>query len=164
MLRVALYSRATVAFRGAGTTRRWQLAIAIFAALSVFAAVTTGWASRGSAVAAAAVPQPPALSQATHVGVNAGHVQFADRPHPMSYFVRGFSPTHQKPAKNAWMTRDRPPSWNRLSSQSVWSPLPASFAARGLASGFDPGGAQFGAPPTALAGRNILTQHCVARR
>jgi hypothetical protein len=164
MLRVALYSRATVAFRGAGTTRRWQLAIAIFAALSVFAAVTTGWASRGSAVAAAAVPQPPALSQATHVGVNAGHVQFADRPHPMSYFVRGFSPTHQKPAKNAWMTRDRPPSWNRLSSQSVWSPLPASFDARGLASGFDPGGAHLGAPPAALADRDVLTQLCVARR
>jgi hypothetical protein len=138
--------------------------IAIFAALSMFAAVTTGWASRGSAVAAAAVPQPPALSQATHAGVNAGHVQLADRPHPTSYLVHGSSPTHQKPTKNAWMTRDRPPSWNRLSSQSAWSPLPASFAARGLASGPDPGGAQFGASPAARAGRDILTQLCIARR
>jgi hypothetical protein len=103
------------------------------------------------------------MSQATHAGVNAGHMQLADRPHPTSYLVHGSSPTHQKPTKNAWMTRDRPPSWNRLSSQSVWSPLPASFAA-GLASGFDPDGAHFGAPPTALGGRDILTQLCVARR
>jgi hypothetical protein len=130
----------------------------------MFAAVTTGWASRDSAIAAAAVPQPPALSQTTHAGVNAGHVQLGDQPHPTSYLVHGSSPTHQKPTKNAWMTRDRPPSWNRLSSQSAWSPLPASFAARGLASGPDSGGAQFGAPPTALAGRDILTQLCIARR
>jgi len=39
------------------------------------------------------------------------------------------TPTHQKPTKHAWMTRDRPPTWTPLSSQSVWSPLPDSFVA-----------------------------------
>jgi len=151
-----------VAVRGVGTTRRWRLAIAILAALSVSAAVTTGWASRGPAAAAAA--HPPALSQVTHAGANAGQVQHGDRAGPTSYLVHGSSPTHQKPTKNAWMTRDRPPSWNRLSSQTAWSPLPASFAAWALASGFDPGGAHFGATPTALADRDILTQLGVARR
>jgi len=62
------------------------------------------------------------------------------------------------------MTRDRPPSWNRLSSQPVCAPLPASFAARDLVSGFEQGGAHFGATPTALADRDILTQLGVARR
>jgi hypothetical protein len=161
--RVVLYSRATVAFWGAGTTRRWQMAVAIFAALSLFTAVTAGWAGRGSVVAATAAPRPAASSQANHAGANAGHVQLGDRPHATSYLVYGSSPTHQKPAKNAWMTRDRPPSWNRLSSHSVWSPLPASFTPRGLAPGFGPGGAHFGAPPAALADRDILTQLCVAR-
>jgi len=107
-----LYLRATVIFRGASRTRRWQAAIAIAAALGLFAAVTTGWATRGLALAWGTQPQQVALSQ----GI--AHVA---SPAP--------TPTHQTPTKHAWMTRDRPPTWTRLSSQSVWSPLPDSFGA-----------------------------------
>jgi hypothetical protein len=158
-----LYRRATVKFRAAGKTRRWQLAIAIVTALSLFTAVTTGWAARGSMHAQVAAPLPAALSQGTHVGVNVGHAQLSDRSQPTSFLAHGSSPMHEKPNKTAWMTRDRPPTWTRLSPQSVWSPLPASFAPCELALGFQPG-ADSGAPAAALADQDILGQLCVARR
>jgi hypothetical protein len=141
-----------VKFRGAGKTRRWQSAIAVVAALSLFAAITTGWASRASALAGTAPPQPAASAQAApHVGA-ASHVAHGFSSSP--------SPRHQKPAKNASMTPNRRPTWNRMTAQSFKSPLPPSFAA----SGFAPGGAQPGAPPAIRADHDILTQLCVARR
>jgi hypothetical protein len=155
-----LYIRATVTVRGGGSSRRWQSAIAIVAALSLFAVIITGWASRGSPVAGVAVPQPAALSQGTHTGVNVGHVQLGDRSHSTSYLGHGVSPTHQKPTKHAWMTRDRPPTWTRLSPQSVRSPLPASFATSGL----QPSGGKAVAAAAGPADQDILAQLCVARR
>jgi hypothetical protein len=58
------------------------------------------------------------------------------------------------------MTRDRPPTWTRLTAQSLKTPLPASFVASVLA----PGGARPRAPAAIRADRDILTQLCVARR
>jgi hypothetical protein len=107
-----------------------------------------------------ASPLPAALSHGTHVGVNVGHAQLGDRFPPTSYLAHGASPTHQKQTKNAWMTRDRPPTWTRMSPHSIWSPLPASFAA----SEFQPAGTHSGAPVTHLADHDILTRLCVARR
>jgi hypothetical protein len=165
----ALYIRATVTLRGAGKARRWRSAIALVAALGLFAAVTTGWASRTSSLAGTGLPQPAALSQvALHVGADAAHVHIGDQSRPTSHVGQGFgqgfsvgsSPTHQKPTKNAWMTRDRPPTWTRLSAQSVRSPLPASFAASGL----QPGAAQAVAQKAGSGGQDILTELCVARR
>ena len=162
---LVLYSRAIVNVWGASTTRRWQSAMAIVAGLSLFAAVTTGWAARGSLLAGAALPQSAALSQETlHVGVNAGHVRVDHQSQLISHVAYGFSSgssqTPQKPTKNAWMTRDRPPTWARLSPQSLRSPLPASFAALG----FQPGRAQSRAPAAVCADQDILTELCVARR
>jgi len=143
-----------VTFRDTGKTRRWQSAIAIVAALSLFAAVITGWASRGSTVAGLAVPQTAALSQGAHVGVNVGRAQLGDRSQSTSNLGHDSSPTHQKPTKNAWMTRDRPPSWTRLEPQSVRSPLPASFADLGI----QLRDAHSSAPAAVAADRDILTQ------
>jgi hypothetical protein len=156
---VLLYRWDTVTLWGAGKTRRWLLAIATVAALSLFTAVTTGWASRGTMLAQGAASLP-ALSHGTHVGVNVGQAQLGDRSQPTSYLAHGSSPTHQKQTKNAWMTRDRPPTWTRISPHSTWSALPASCAV----SEFQPAGAPSGAPVTDFAGQDILTQLCVARR
>jgi hypothetical protein len=111
----------------------------------------------------ARVAAPTTLSQGTHGGVNLDHAQLSDRSQPTSFLAHGSSPTHQKPNKTAWMTRDRPPTWTRLSPQSVWSSLPASFAPWGLAFGFQQG-CDSVALAAALADLGILTQLCVARR
>ena len=159
-----LYIRATVTFRGGRRTRRWQVAIAIVAALTLFAAVTTGWAARGSAYASSALWQPATVShQASHVGVQVDHLQRADHAPPIDQFAHSSSsnsPTHQKPTKNAWMTRDRPPTWTPLSPQSVLSPLPVSFAAQGLS----PDVAHAVVPTADRSGQDILAEFCVARR
>lgn len=161
-LEVVLYRRLIVEFRGADRTRRWQLAIAIVAVLSLFAAVTTGGAARGSMHAQVGAPLPATWSHGTHGGANLAH---SDNFQPTSFLVHGSSPSHQKPNKTAWMTRDRPPTWTRMSPQSVWSPLPASFAPSRLALGFEQGrysGAP--APAPAVVDQGILTKLCVARR
>ena len=139
---------------GIGKTRRWQLAIALVVALSLFTAVTTGWALRGSTLAQTAGPLPAAW-QLTHAGANAVHAQPG---------AQGTSPTHQMPTKHAWMARERPQTWTRLSPPSAWSALPASFAPGGPALGVPPGGAGRGAPAAAPTDRDILTQLCVDRR
>ena len=151
-----MYVRAIVTFRGAGKARRWRSAIAVVVALGLFAAVTMGWAARASSLAGTASPQPAGLSQvAPHAG---------EHTRPMGHVAQGFSSgsphRHQKPTTNAWMTPDRPPTWNRLSAQSVSSPLPASFAA----SGFRPGLARSDAPAAVHADRDVLTQLCISRR
>ncbi|MCV7049132.1 hypothetical protein H7H82_00665 [Mycobacterium heidelbergense] len=144
---------------GAGRTRRWQSSIAIVAALSLFVALVAGSALRPQ-FAAAALPEPAAWSQTPDVG---GHAHLHERqtvaqlPHAA---WRGSAPAHKKPFHSMWMTKDRPPTWSRLSPQSVRSPLAPSFAALG----FQPCGAQPRAPAAVRADRDILTQLCVARR
>lgn len=68
--------------------------------------------------------------------------------------------TTKKPFRNAWMTKERPSTWNRLSVQSVLMPVPLSFTPIGFA----PGDAQSRAPTAVATDRDILTSICVARR
>jgi hypothetical protein len=137
--------------RGAGGTRRWQLAIAIIAALGMFVVVVTAWAGRGS-VLAPKTPAPSVASAQTNPATLISHTEHG--------ILSSSLPAHQKPTKNGWMTRERPPRWQHLTPNSVWSVLPASFAAPG----FQPDGAHPGAPPACLAGRDILTRFCLSRR
>jgi hypothetical protein len=128
-----------------GRTRRWRSAIAIVAALSLFGALTTGWAARGSTLVTAALTHPVAVSHTAGSGDQAvGPAQPA-------------APT-QKSIKHAWMTHDRPPTWSPLAPESVRWPLPASFTD----SDFRP--AQAVAPRAAPADRDTLTRLCISRR
>lgn len=122
------------------------------AALSVFTAVTTGWAMRGSALAQVAGPLPSAW-QAAHAEANAV---------PTRPAAQRSSPSHQMPTAHAWMARERPQTWTRLSPQSDWSALPASFAPGEPVLGVPPGGTDPGAHTP--SDRDILTQLCVDRR
>ncbi len=155
--------------RSAGKSRRWQLAIAVVAALSMFTAVTTGWALR-SAHGIAAPPQPAAWSHATpSVGLHVHRARFAVGSQPMSHgvlrFSQGSSPTNHKPTKNAWMTRDRPPTWARVAPQLVWSPWSVTLSLWETAWAPTLGSRSgSGAPAAAIAGQDILTQLCVTRR
>ena len=161
-----LYGRGTVNLRSANKSRRWHLAIAVVAALSIFTAVTTGWALR-SAHGITAPPQPAAWSHATpNVGLRVHRAQSAVGSQPTSHgvlrFSQGSSPTNHKPTKNAWMTRDRPPTSARVAPQLVWSPWPSAWeTAWAPTLGSQSGSA---APAAATAGQDILTQLCVARR
>jgi hypothetical protein len=163
------YSRDTVNLRSASKSRRWQLAIAVVAALSMFVAVTTGWALR-SAHGIAAPPEPAAWSHATlNVGLHVDRAQFAVSSQPTSHGVlrssQGSSPTHHKPTKNAWMTHDRPPTWAHVAPQLAWSPWPVTLPPWETAWAPAPGSQSgSGAPAAVIAGRDILTQLCVARR
>ncbi len=117
--------------------RRWRLAIAMVAALSLFTAVITGWASRE-------VPPDPVHAAAT---ATAAHSQ----PE-----AQGSSPMHALPTKHAWMARERPQMWTPLSPPSDWSAWPASA---------DPSdGAARGAPATAPDDPDILALFCINRR
>jgi hypothetical protein len=142
-----LYSRATVTYRGPGKSRRWRSAIAIVAALSLFALIT-GWASQSSALIEVAPPQPAALSQGAHAHVG---------EHSASRQSHTDSPVHQN--FNAWITRERPPEWPRVTPESVWSPVPTSLVVRGV----PPGNTHSTAGPAALADWDLLTLLCVAR-
>lgn len=68
--------------------------------------------------------------------------------------------TNKKPFRRAWMTKERPLTWNRLSAQSVLTPVPLSFTPIGFA----PGGARSRTPAAIASDRDILTEICVARR
>lgn len=164
-----LYGRFTVNLQNASGRWRWQLAIAVVAALSIFTAVTTGWALR-AAGGTAAPPQPAAWSHASpNAGLHVHRARFAVDTQPTSHgvlrFSQGSSPTDHKPTKNAWMTRDRPSTWARVAPQLVWSPWPVTLSpwetAWPAALGSQSGCAE---PAATLAGQDILTQFCVARR
>jgi hypothetical protein len=163
------YSRSTLNLRSASKSRRWRLAIAAVAALSMFVAVTTGWALR-SAHGIAAPPEPAAWSHATlNVSLHVDRAQFAVSSQPTSHGVlrssQGSSPTHHKPTKNAWMTHDRPPTWAHVAPQLAWSPWPVILPPWETAWAPPPGSQSgSGAPAAVIAGRDILTQLCVARR
>lgn len=164
-----LYCRDTVILRSAGGRRRWRLAIAYVAVLGIFTAVTTGWALR-SANAVAAPPQPAAWTHATpYAGLHVGRAQFAVDSQPVrngvSLLSQGYSPTNHGPTKNAWMTRDRPPNGARVAPPRVWSPWPVSLSLWETAL-FGPLGSETSCarPAAAIAGQDILTELCVARR
>jgi hypothetical protein len=152
-----------VDLRSAATTRRWQLTIALVAAVSLFVALIAGSSLRPQ-LAAGALPEPAAWTHGSH-GVQA-HATLV-HPHaaaqPISHLDHGFSPgstpTNKKPFHSMWMTRDLPTGWTRLSPQSGWLALPASFAA----SEFQPGGAHWAASAAAPVNRDMLTQLCVVR-
>ncbi len=164
-----LYNHSTVNLRSASKSRGWQLAIVVVVALSIFTAVTTGWALR-SAHGIAAPPEPAAWSHATpNVGLHVYRAQFAIGSQPASHnvlrFPQGSSPTNHKATKNAWMTRDRLPIWARVAPQLIWSPWPVPLSpwetAWAPTLGSQSGS---GAPAAAIAGQDILTLLCVARR
>ena len=157
------YSLATVDLRSAGTTRRWQLTIAIVAALSLFVALIAGSSLRPQ-LAAAALPEPAAWTHGTLGGqAHASQVQVHAAVQPISDLAHAFSPdctpTNKKPFHSMWMTHDRPTSWTHLSPQSGWLPLPASFAA----SEFPPGGTHWAEPGAPPVNRDVLIQLCVTR-
>ncbi|OJZ67323.1 hypothetical protein BRW65_26425 [Mycobacterium paraffinicum] len=144
---------------GALGDRRWRSAIAIVAALCVFCAVTAGWASRGTAVAGVGPPHLAVAQGAAHPGVDPARVHTSDMGLGAQHFSSGSAPTHHSTTKNAWMTRDRPPTWARSSPPSLDSPLPTSFAAAAF---------RLPRPPSRAPGavplhRHLLTQLCVAR-
>ena len=163
----ALYIRITVTFRGAGGIRRWQSAVAVAAAFSLFVALVAGSALRPK-FAAAELPEPAAWSQGTtDAGAHAALMHLHGCSSAMSYPAlaasRDSAPTNktnEKPFHSTWMTKDRPSTWSRLSPQSVLSPVPIAF----IPLGFQPERAQPRAPAAVRADRDILTQLCVARR
>ena len=76
---------------GIAKAPRWQLAIAVVAALSLFTAVTTGWALRGSTLAQIAGPLPAAW-QATHAAApSSSRARFAIRARLPSDFASSLS-------------------------------------------------------------------------
>lgn len=132
------------------------------AALGVFIALVTGSWLRPT-FAATAPPEPAAWSAAS-AGAQARLTHerpVVGRAAPAA--ERSSAPankTNQKPFRSAWMTKERPPTWNRLSPQSVLTPAPLSFTPIGFA----PAGTQPRAPVAIASDRDILTRIGVARR
>lgn len=129
----------------------------------MFTALVTGSWVRPN-FAAAAPPEPAAWSAAT-AGAHA--VLTHERPATLGRAAlaaqRSAAPankTNKKPFRSAWMTKERPLTWNRLSPQSVLTPAPLSFTPIGFA----PAGSQARAPAAIASDRDILTLICVARR
>jgi hypothetical protein len=160
MTSFVLYSRATVNDRGASHTRRWPAAIAVIAALSLFASLIAGSSLR-SQFSAATLPEPAAWSQATP---NPGHSQ-SDSDSPATIHLQHVSssdstPVNKKPFHSMWMTHDRPNVWTRLPSHSPLSLLPVSFAS----TGFQSGDVHSREPATECGDQDILALLCIARR
>lgn len=129
----------------------------------MFVALVMGSSLRPN-LAAAAPPEPVAWAVPT-VGAHAGLTN--QRPVALGRSAlaaaRSSAPankTNQKPFRSAWMTKERPLTWNRLSPQSVLTPAPLSFTP----TGFAPDGTQARAPAAIASDRDILTRFCVARR
>ncbi|MCV7028741.1 hypothetical protein [Mycobacterium sherrisii] len=146
---------------GGKNFRRWQPAIAIVAALSLFVSLVAGDALR-SQFSAASLPEPAAWLHATpdtegHAaqqaadGNAAAHVQHASW---------GASPQHKKPFHSTWMTHGRPDTWPRMQTALLWPALPASFANNT----FHPGEGDVGPPQTQHPDQDILALNCIARR
>lgn len=150
-----------MAFRGVGETRRWQSAIAVVAALAAFTALITGSSLR-STFSAAALPEPAAWSAGVGASAELTHGRPAVRNQSAvaaSRFGAPANKTNKKPFGGAWTTKERPPTWNRTSAQSVLTTAPLSFTPIGFA----PTGAPSRAPAAIPSDRDILTQICVAR-
>ena len=136
----------TVDVRSAGTTRRWQLTIAMVAALSLFVALIAGSSLRPQ-FAAAALPEPAAWTHGTSgVHAHAKLVQLHAAAQPISYldnyFSQGSTPMNKKPFHSMWMTAiGRPVGPPRRLNRAGWhcrrrSP-PQSFS-RAAPSGLNP--------------------------
>lgn len=133
------------------------------AALGVFIALIAGSALRSN-LATAVPPEPPAWSAPTaDMDTHAGLMQIHPTSRSASIAARSWTPankTNKKPFRSAWMTKERPLTWNRLSPQSVLTPAPLSLTPMAFA----PTGIQARAPAAIPYDRDILTQLCVARR
>jgi hypothetical protein len=154
--------------------QRWQVTIAVAAALSLFVALIAGSALRPK-FAAAAFPEPAAWThtsphphphpiQSVHTVVhNAVHLDQALARGLSQAFSRapeqGALPTNKKPFHSMWMTRDWPTSWTEQYAQPDWAPLPASFTG----SGFQPSGTHWGEAPAPPAVRDTSTELCIVR-
>jgi len=153
-----------VALRGDGRTRRWQSAIAITAAVSLFVALIAGSALRPK-FAAATLPEPAMWSAGPLVdGAHAAPLQIHGGFQPASYAVRGSelgsSPTNKKPFHSMWMTHDRPSIWTRLAPQRPVSLVSVAFSSSEI---LRPRGARRSSLSVRFSGQDILTQLCVAR-
>lgn len=142
-----LYSRATVDVPSVAKPKRWQVTIAILAALCLLVAVLGGNPLRAKLVTAATTQSPATLvSGSAH----------SDRES-----LSGTTPANHVSFKSAAMKRNRQPSWARVDTQSVSSLQPIILPAFG----FQSGDAHPAARATAaLGGQDILTQLCTARR
>jgi hypothetical protein len=126
----------------------------------MFIALATGSALRSCFATA---PAEPAAWSATTVDAHAGPMP--GRPSALSRaaltVAQPAAPANKsdKPFRRAWMTKERPLTWNRLSAQSVLTPTPLSFTPIACA----PDGARR-APATVASDRDTLTDICVARR
>jgi len=142
----------------AGKKRRWQPAVAIIAALSVFIALVAGSSLRPQ-FSAAQLPEPAAWSHNTaDVGAPAAH----HSAHAVAEIHSPHSTPLKKPFHSMWMTHDRPASWTRMAPQSPWPATPISVTV----SGFQPRGTQCDARANPHQGQDledILTLLCVAR-
>ncbi|CAM4070509.1 hypothetical protein MYSE111917_08970 [Mycobacterium senriense] len=129
----------------------------------MFIALVTGSWVRPN-FAAAAPPEPAAWSAATvtpHPGPMHQHPVALSRVALTA--ERSSAPankTNHKPFRSAWMTKERPLTWNRLSPQSVLMPAPLSLTP----TGFTCAGTQPRAPAATAPDRDILTRICIARR
>lgn len=135
---------ATVKISDAHSPPRSRSAIAIVAAVCMFAAIFGGWLLRVER----ATPGP---SHASPLAVaNTDHPQLHHHP----------SPTSQTAFKSAGIQRNRPPtSFGLIPSLQQW-PLPVPESA----SSADLGGARPHARAAACSGQDLLTQLCVALR
>jgi hypothetical protein len=128
----------------------------------VFIALVTGSALRPSF---AAPPAEPAAWSATTVDAHAGPMP--GRPSALSRaaltVAQPAAPANKsdkKPFRRAWMTKERPLTWNRLSAHSVLTPAPWSFTPIAFA----PDAARPRLPAAVASDRDTLTEICVARR
>src|SRR5262249_37495446 len=127
------------------------------AALSLFVAVLGSWTLQSRLAATALMPRTASSHNTPAVGPDIGKVQLR----------HASAPTIRPPFKSPGIKRDRPPSWARLTPQSVWAALPVLSSLRPkimAAWEFQPGDTHRGASIAAVLGvRDILTQLCVAR-
>lgn len=153
--------------RDARHIRRWQAAIAGLVALGVFIALVAASALRPQ-FAPDALPEPATWSTATltvgaHSPVIDNHTRPIAKGGATGAMSRSFPPankTNPKPFHSTWMTKERPPTWNRLSAHAALMAIPPSLPRIRVG----PGRARPRAPSAAYAERNILTELCIARR
>ncbi|KMV21125.1 hypothetical protein BMW24_011275 [Mycobacterium heckeshornense] len=125
---------------------RSRSVIATVVALCVFAAALGGWVLQFER----AVSVPPPTSPTSLVAAHADQPSFDHKKSPVS----------QTAFKSAGLKRNRPEPSLRLDPALREVPLPGPAGA----SSWTPGGADSAAPAIALAGHDLLTQFCVARR
>jgi len=122
---------------GAGMSRRWRLAIAVLAALSVFVALVAGSSLRPQ-FSATNLPEPAAWAHVTHdarghLGQRQNIAVGQSHGGPERGLVSGAVPTNNKTFLSMWMPRAMPANWTAVSPHSDWSPLPSSFDTPGRA-------------------------------